>query len=213
MTVSKIDSGRPVKNGAIVVKETGDGEYSSVGDGGDLETARQVSNYSSPLSIVSQDIGTSASRWVKWSTNTVMATPNSDSVIEPGDLVWLDTNVIKPSSEVDHSSTIAAAQEFFHDRFLGVALESSEVGSTTLIKVATSGVFEFDMDSTSVVIGARIGIDDNAGGDEIVDQKVISVNISTPEVAFGRCVESTTGTTVKVAIRSTLIHDGSQAIS
>jgi hypothetical protein len=86
---------------------------------------------------------------------------DSATVIEIGDLVYLDTDDAKPSSAQADQGTEAANQELFHDKFAGVAMQASRSGDTQPIRVATAGVFEFDCLSTTFEVGRP---DRRAGG-------------------------------------------------
>ena len=153
-------------------------------------------------------------RWRYGETSPVKLPVDSATVIEIGDLVWLDTDDAKPVSGVTYGASLAATQETAHDKFLGVAMQASAAGETAEIRVATSGVFEFDMASASLEVGARIGIDDNAGGNALLDQQVIAVADGNPERSIGRCVRrASSATKVLVAINSTILHDGPQAVA
>ncbi len=43
-------------------------------------------------------------------------------------------------------------------------MQQSRAGDTQDIRVATTGVFEFACAAATFEVGARIGVDDNAGG-------------------------------------------------
>ena len=55
-------------------------------------------------------------------------------------------------------------KQLFHDKFAGVAMQASRNGDTQPIRVATTGVFEFDCLRTTLEVGDLIGSDENAGG-------------------------------------------------
>ena len=54
-------------------------------------------------------------------------------------------------------------QQLFHDIFAGVAMQASRSGDTQPIRVATTGVFEFDCVSTTLEVGDMMGPDENVG--------------------------------------------------
>ncbi len=153
-------------------------------------------------------------RWRYGETNPVVVAVDADTGIEIGDLVFLDTDDAKPVSSVTYGASLAAAQEAAHDKFLGVAMQASPAGQTGEIRVATSGVFEFDQATATVQVGTRIGVDDNAGADALLDQQVISVAAASPQLAIGRCAKlASSATRVLVAIQSTVMHDGPQPVA
>ena len=153
-------------------------------------------------------------RWRYGDTNPVMLAVDSATVIEIGDLVYFDTDDAKPAGSASYGANLAAAQETFHDKFAGVAMQASAAGETASIRVATSGVFEFPQAAATVQVGTRIGVDDNAMADALLDQQVIAVAAGNPERAIGRCARlASSAANVLVSIQSTLMNDGPQALA
>lgn len=152
-------------------------------------------------------------RWRYGDTNPVVLPVDSATVIEIGDLVWLDTDDAKPASASPYGGSLAAGQETFHDKFAGVAMQRSRAGDTAPIRVATTGVFEFDCASATFEVGARLGVDDNAGGTALVNQQVIATAAANPERSIGTCAKraATAATKVLVDIVSTVTRGGPQA--
>lgn len=139
---------------------------------------------------------------------------DSATVIEIGDLVYLDTDDAKPAGDLAYGASLAATQESFHDIFLGVALDQSRSGDTEEIRVATPGgqaVFEYDCASATFEIGDLVGMDDNAGGTALLDQQVIAV--ASENLAIGRVSrrEPSAVTKVQITIHSTVMQGGPQA--
>lgn len=151
-------------------------------------------------------------RWRYGETNPVVAAVAAETVVEIGDLLILDAGYAKPVSSVAYGESLAAAQEAAHDKFLGVAMQASPAGEASEIRVASSGVFEFEQASATVALGTRIGVDDNSSGLALRNQAVIAVAEGAPQLAIGRCAkQATAATTILVAINSTIMHDGPQA--
>ncbi len=107
-------------------------------------------------------------RWRYADTNPVVAAVDRETVIETGDLLWQDISHAKPASMVDDmaysrglgESVIARPEElqqFFAKNFLGVAMQRSRSGDTEPIRVATTGVFEFDCDAGAYQLGDLFG--------------------------------------------------------
>ena len=144
-------------------------------------------------------------RWRYGDTNPVVAAVDSATVIEIGDLLFLDTDDVKPASSKTWSANLAGTQDLFADKFLGVAMQRSRSGDTTQIRVATAGVFEFDCASVVAELGDAIGPASNSGGTALEDQKVAKV--SNLNYAIGRVAkrEATASTTLLVSIQSTLM--------
>jgi hypothetical protein len=153
-------------------------------------------------------------RWRYGETNPVVLPVASATVIEIGDLVYLDTTA-KPAGGLSYGASLAATQETFHDAFAGVAMQQSRAGDTQDIRVATSGVFELAAASATFDVGARLGVDDNVGGDALLNQQVIAVNAANPELSIGYCAKrvNPAGTAVLVDVIGTVTHAGPQAVA
>ncbi len=150
-------------------------------------------------------------RWRYGDTCPVMMPVDSTTVIEIGDLVYLDTDDAKPASAQADQASETANQELLHDNFAGVAMQASASGDTQPVRVATAGVFEFDCASATFEVGDLVGADENAAGDALEDQTVASV--ATANLAVGRCAKraATAGTRVLVDVVSTVLRGGPQA--
>ena len=150
-------------------------------------------------------------RWRYGDTKPTLMPVDADTVIEIGDLVWLDTDDIKPAAEVPDQGTEAANQEYFHDRFAGVAMQRSPAGESTAIRVATAGVFEFVTPIATYEVGALIGVDEASNGTQLNSQQVAEV--ATPNLAVGRCAQrlNPASTRVLVDVVSTVMLGGPQA--
>ena len=81
-------------------------------------------------------------RWRYGETNPVMMPAAGGFDSEIGDLIFLDAGEAKPASAQADAGTLAANQEGFHDKFLGVAMQASPAGTAEPIRIATSGVFD-----------------------------------------------------------------------
>ncbi len=147
-------------------------------------------------------------RWRYGDTNPVVAAVDSATVIEIGDLLWQDTDDAKPASSLADQGSEAANQEAFTDSFLGVAMQRSRSGDTAPIRVATTGVFEFECPSGTFELGDVVGVDENVAGDALLNQQVGPV--SGAHCAVGRVArrEANAATRVLVDVRSTVMTGG-----
>lgn len=151
-------------------------------------------------------------RWRYGDTNPVLAAVDADTIVEIGDLVYQETDDARPAARQVDQGTKLANQELFASKFLGVAMQRSRVGETTPIRVATTGVFEFDCASTAFELGDFVGIDENAGGDGLLNQQVAKV--AAAKCAFGRDAKrQAANTTVLIEIRSTVMTGGVEGSS
>jgi hypothetical protein len=137
---------------------------------------------------------------------------DSATVIEIGDMVYLDTDDAKPAGSQADQGTKNSNQQLFHDNFAGVAMQASRSGDTQPIRVATSGVFEFDCVSTTLEVGDMMGPDENGAGTALLNGTVAKV--SNANSAVGRCAKrlNPAGTKVLVDIVSATMKGGPQAV-
>ncbi|MFH1924367.1 MAG: hypothetical protein ABIP48_31330 [Planctomycetota bacterium] len=152
-------------------------------------------------------------RWRYGDTNPVVAAVDSATVIEIGDLVYQDVDDAKPASSQADQGSETANQELCADNFLGVAMQRSRSGDTDPIRVATTGVFDFDCPSGTFELGDLVGADENSGGDGLLDQQVAAVAAS--QYAVGRVAKrvATAATSVLVDVRSTVMTGGVEGTS
>jgi hypothetical protein len=150
-------------------------------------------------------------RWRYGETNPVVLAVAAETVIEIGDLVWVESGEAKPAAALEDQLSEAANQEAFHDTFAGVALQQSRAGDTDPIRVATTGVFEFACASDTFAVGELIGVDEASSGTALENQAVASV--AAPNLAIGRCAKRvpSADTRVLVDIISTILYGGPQA--
>jgi hypothetical protein len=149
-------------------------------------------------------------RWRYGETNPIVISVDSATVIEIGDLVYLDTDDAKPASAQADQGSEASNQALFHTKFAGVAMQRSRSGDTDPIRVATTGVFEFPIASATVEIGALVGTTENGGGDALESQKAKGVGGA--HLAIGRCARRVNPADVKVFVDivSTVMYGGVQ---
>lgn len=152
-------------------------------------------------------------RWRYGETSPVMIPADSATVIEIGDLVYLETDDARPAGQQADQGSEAANQELFHDKFAGVAMQRKRAGETKSVRVATTGVFEFDMPTGTAEVGELFGVDENAGGTALLNQTVDQV--ASANLAIGRCVKrvNPADTKVLVEIVSTVTLGGPQVMA
>jgi hypothetical protein len=151
-------------------------------------------------------------RWRYGETSPVILPVDSATVIEIGDMVYLDTDDAKPASAMADQGSESANQQFFHDAFAGVAMQASAAGETQPIRVATAGVFEFDCLSATLEVGDLMSSDEHSGGTSLLNQTVVKV--TSANAAVGRCAKrlNPAGTRTLVDIVSSMMRGGTQAI-
>jgi hypothetical protein len=150
-------------------------------------------------------------RWRYGETNPIVLPVDSATVIEIGDLLYLDTDDAKPASSQADQGNKAANQSLLHNKFAGVAMQRSRSGDTDPVRVATTGVFDFAAASGVREVGQMLGIDENGGGTALENQKLD--NVSSAHLAVGRCAKrvNPADTRVLVDIVSTVMYGGVQS--
>ena len=149
-------------------------------------------------------------RWRYGETNPIVVPVDAATVIEIGDLVYLDGDDAKVAAQQADQESLAANQALFHFKFAGVAMQRSRTGDVEPIRVATTGVFEFASAAGSFELGQLIGPAENGAGDGIENQKVAAVE--TADLAIGRCAKRVSPAADKVLldIVSTVMYGGPQ---
>jgi len=152
-------------------------------------------------------------RWRYGDTNPVQLPVADSTIIEIGDLIYQASGLGRPASLLADLGTEAANQEAFHDAFVGVAMQASPSGVADPIRVATTGVFEFDCLSMTAEIGDLVGADEDITGTELMSQLVAKV--ATANLAIGRCAKrlNPAGTRVLAEIVSTVMLGGPQVMA
>jgi hypothetical protein len=151
-------------------------------------------------------------RWRYGDTNPVVLAVAPDTVIEIGDLVYLSTDKGLPASAQTDQGTAAANQQLFHSKFVGVAMQQSRAGDTQPVRIATTGVFEFDCASSTFEVGALLGVAQTLSAPvSLLNQTVVGV--TAVNEAVGRCASrvNPAGKSVLVDIVSTVLYGGPQA--
>ena len=116
---------------------------------------------------------------------------DSTSLIEPGDMLFLDSTEARPASEFVWNTDLPTTQTGFSNSFLGIAHERSEVGDDAPISVDLSpqSVYEFDVDVSSYTLGTLLGPDESSS--TLMNQQLEAVVPAAQAVA--RCMEFTDG--------------------
>ena len=148
----------------------------------------------------------------KWGETCPVSAPVAPAtVIEIGDLLYLDSGKALPASSFAKSTDLAGTQAAFTPKFLGVAMQASPAGATSPIRVATCGTFEFTDDTSAgetEVLGTYVSADLNAAATHLQNRAVIKV--SGAKTAIGRIVhlENVPAGKAYIAILSTIIKGG-----
>ena len=96
----------------------------------------------------------------------------------------------------------------FWERVSGRGHAAQPPGEVSPVRVATTGVFEFDCPAGTFELGDVLGVDENGTGDALLNQQVDGVASET--CAIGRVARrlADAATSVLVDIRSTVMTGG-----
>lgn len=156
-------------------------------------------------------------RYIRGETNPVFVTVATAKAVSTGALVGMSSDTLVNASDTAWVDTIATAQATFKALFLGVAAQDKVANvarvhgnsDDNVIRVATSGIWEFDCASATFAVGDLVG-PAKASGNAVEDEKVAAV--ATESLAIGRVVESAASATkVKVQILSVLMPAARQS--
>lgn len=112
---------------------------------------------------------------------------DSGTVIEAGDMVFLDSDDVKPASDFTWTTDLATTQALFAAAFLGIAHQQSADGDTDDISVDLSphAVYEFDVNAATYEVGDALGPDENSSA--LMDQQLEAV--ASAALGIARAVE------------------------
>lgn len=129
---------------------------------------------------------------------------DSATVIEKGDLVYLDTDDVKPASSFTWDTDLATTQAAFAAAFLGVAHEQSASGDTDPISVDLSpdAVYEFDVASATYEVGDMLGPDKDGGNNKLMDQQLEAVASGGLGIARAAEYKAAAATALRVTLAS-----------
>lgn len=152
-------------------------------------------------------------RWRYGDVNPVMLSVGAAAAVEIGDLIFQTNGAARAAAQLTDAGSEAANQEAFHDAFVGVAMQAAPADAESAIRIATSGVFEFDCLPMTADVGDLIGVDEAGSGTELCNQVVAKV--ATANLAIGRCAKrlNPAGARVLVEIVSTVMRGGPQVMA
>jgi len=105
------------------------------------------------------------------------------SVVEPGDLIYLDETVIRPAREITWNVDLATTQQSFANAFVGIAHEQSANGDDDplSVDVSATSIYEFDVTSSTFEFGNALGPE--GGASVLLDQQLAFVGTNAQAVA------------------------------
>lgn len=100
---------------------------------------------------------------------------DSATVLEAGDLVYLDTDDVKPAKDFPWTTDLATTQAAFAAVFLGVCHQPSGSGETADVSVDLSphAVYEFNVNPATYEVGKILGPDEQSS--KLMNQQLEAV--------------------------------------
>jgi hypothetical protein len=127
---------------------------------------------------------------------------DSGTVLNPGDLVYLDTDDVKPASDLPFDTDLATTRGNFAAVFLGICHQASADGETADVSVDLSplSVYEYDCDSATFEVGSLLTPDGDGTGLEAARL----AKTTTAGVAIARAAEykAAAATTIRAQFAS-----------
>lgn len=137
---------------------------------------------------------------------------DSATELEAGDLVWLDTDDVKPASAFAWTTDLATTQANFANVFAGVVHQPSAVGEADPVSIDLSplAVYEFDVVASTFELGGLLGVD--GAPSALVDQRLAKVTAASRAIARAAEYKAASSSLLRVQFASAL-HTGSSNVN
>lgn len=135
-----------------------------------------------------------------------------DAVIEPGDLLYLDSGLVRSAGDFPWTTDLATTRAAFAAAFAGIAHTGSAEGETEPISAAISPmvVYEVDVASATFDVGDLLAPAETVAA---LSSRTLE-QVGSPAHAIGRTVESVTALSSRVrASFASSIHAGSANVN
>lgn len=156
-------------------------------------------------------------QYVLGATAPAIVTVATAKAVATGDLVGMSGGTLVRAEDTAWDTNLATTQTAFAALFLGVSAQRKDANvarvpgnsEDNVIRVDTTGVFEYDCASASFAVGDLVGPAKDTGN-ALLSNKVVSV--ASEAYAIGRVWEATSSATrVKVKILSKLLPAARQS--
>lgn len=127
---------------------------------------------------------------------------DSGTVLEAGDLVFLDTDDVKPAQSFAWTTDLATTQAAFAAAFLGVCHQPSADGQTDDVSVDLSplAVYEFDANPATYEVGTILGPDEQSN--TLMNQQLETVASAGLGIARAAEYKAASAATLRVTFAS-----------
>lgn len=137
---------------------------------------------------------------------------DSDTVLHAGDVVYLDTDDVKPASDFPFTTNLATTRGNFAAVFLGVCHQASAAGETAPVSVDLSplSVYEFDVDPSTFEVGSKLACDGDSDG--LSRQTLAKVSSAADAIARAAEYQAAAASLLRVQFASAF-HTGSSNVN
>lgn len=129
---------------------------------------------------------------------------DSGTVIEIGDMLFLDTDDVKPASSLTWNTSEAVTQADFANVFVGIAVEKSASGQTDPISVDISAlsVWEFTVASATYQVGDELSPKKHASANSLLNDTLKATASDGAAMAMARKYALSAVTRLQVSFAS-----------
>lgn len=133
--------------------------------------------------------------------------------VNVGDLMFHDSNDVKPASSQADQGTEPLNQAYFAARFAGVAMDSRKTadGAVTAFPVATDVVVDMDCASSTFEVGDLLAIDEAGSGTALEDQKLVKTLDDGKAIGYVTRRYGSATTRVECRLMSRVVANGNPA--
>lgn len=136
---------------------------------------------------------------------------DGETVIEAGDLVFLDEDDVKPAADFPWDTDLATTQASFAATFLGIAHQQSFAGEAGDLSIDLSphAVYEFDVNPAAYEVGDRLGPDESSS--TLMNQQLEAVGAAGLAIARAAEYRPASASRLRVTFASAF-HTGSSNV-
>lgn len=127
------------------------------------------------------------------------------TVVEVGDLVFLDTDDAKPASAFTWTTDLATTQANFADKFLGVShsqKKATDPAGTITVDIGPDATYEFAVASATYEIGDDLGPSKDPSANKLLNQQLEGVAASTQGIARAMEYKASASTALRMSFAS-----------
>jgi hypothetical protein len=129
---------------------------------------------------------------------------DAGTVIAVGDLLFLDTDDVKPAASFTWNTNLATTQAGFADVFIGVAMAAKSSGAAVTnfpVQISDDVTYTYDCDSETHEVSATMGVAKNPSSNALLSQKLVKA-VAASSIARAQKRDSSASTSAVVRLQS-----------